>query len=74
MGTQSKGWALFILAMSPRQKIKTMMNYTLLYKILLSETKLKFVLLKIQKIKFLFKKNPFSQSLEWNKNFKLNTQ
>lgn len=55
MGTQSKRWALFILTMSLCQKIKTMMNYTLLYKILLSETKFKFVLLKIQ-IKFLLKK------------------
>lgn len=52
MGTQSKGWALFIIAMSPCQKIKTVMNYILLYKILLSETKFKFVLLKIQKISF----------------------
>ena len=35
------------------QKIKTVMNYTLPYKILLSEAKSKFVLLKIQKTNFL---------------------
>lgn len=35
------------------QKIKTVMNYTLLYKILLSETKFKCILLKIQKTNFL---------------------
>lgn len=42
-----------MLALSACQKIKTVMNYTLLYKILLSEAKFKFVLLKIQKTNFL---------------------
>lgn len=50
---------VFLWLLSTCQTIKTVMNYTLLYKILLSEAKLKFVVLKVSRQIFSLRKNFF---------------